>query len=227
MANTDALSLVFTRNAFYKRLHYLALAAFGLMLIVIGILVVILIFLMRHPTPPLYFATNNVGELIKTIPVNTPNMSTDDVIKWTTEGIQQAYSYDFVNFHTQLQRAQKYFTTYGWNNYMKALNASNNMLALTERKQVVIAQVVGPPKILAQGILGGAFAWKFEFPVLMTYWEPPFNNKNKFFNALTVSVIVQRQPILQSYKGLGIIQMIAIMPTASNQPQQISGTSTG
>lgn len=223
----DALALIFIRNAFYRRLHYLTFAAFLLTIMAIGVLSVILVFLVRHPRPPVYFAANSVGQLIKTVPTNVPNMSNDDVIKWTTEAIQQAYSYDFVNYRVQLQTAQKYFTTYGWDTYMRALTASNNLLALTNRKQIVIAQVVGPPKILAQGLLAGSYAWKFQFPLLVTYWEPPFDTKTKFFNAISVSVIVQRQPILNSYKGLGVVQMIAEMAATTNQPQEISSTSTG
>ena len=38
MSSSDALALVFSRNMFYRRLHFLALAAFGLNLIVICML---------------------------------------------------------------------------------------------------------------------------------------------------------------------------------------------
>lgn len=227
MNRNDALAAVFTRNAFYRRLHFLALAAFALSLLVIGFLIWVLIFVIKNPTEPLYFATDNVGRLVTIIPVDKPNMSTDDAAAWAIEALQAAYGLDYVNYRSQLQGAQKYFTAYGWGKFMSALTASNNLLALRDRKQVVLVQVVDQPKVLAQGILGGAYAWRFEMPVLVTYWEPPYNDKSKFYNPLIVNMIVQRQPILQSYKGLGIVQLIARFANSTTQPQEISSTPTG
>ena len=227
MNTKDALVVVFSRNIFYKRLHYLALATFALSILVIAILADVLYFLVKNPPHPLYFATDSVGRLVPIIPVDRPNMSTDDVTAWAIEAVQNAYSYDFVNYRSQLQSAQKYFTNFGWSNYMKALTASNNLPALSARRQIVLAQVVPPAKIVAQGILGGAYAWKFQMQVLMTYWEPPYDDKSKNVNALNVSVIVQRQEVLKSYKGLGVVQLIASMATSpQGQPQQISATPT-
>lgn len=228
MMKKDAVVLVFSRNTFYKRLHYLALVAFLLAVLVIIVLGSVLYFLSKNPPRPLYFATDSVGRLIPIIPVDKPNMSTDDVIAWATNAVQKAYSYDYVNYRSQLQNAQKYFTNYGWSNYMTALTASNNLPALNTRRQIVIMQVVPPVKVITQGILGGAYAWKFQMQALVTYWEPPYDEKDKNLNPLTVSVIVQRQEILKSDEGLGIVQLVASMAsTPSTQPQQISATPTG
>lgn len=222
MNGTDALTLIFERNAFYKRMHFLVLAAFILNLIVIISLSIVIILLSRNPTKPLYFATDRVGRLIKIIPLNRPNMSTDDVAAWTINAVQSAFSYDYINYRSELQTTQKYFTEYGWSKYMQSLRSSNNLLALTQRRWVIIAQAVNKPQLITQGLLrSGVYAWKFQLSLLVTYWEPPYDAKSKFVNALQVSVIVQRQPILQSNKGLGIVQMIASF-AESNQPQQLS-----
>src|SRR3990167_8587940 len=177
MNGEDALVLIFARNAFYKRLHYLALTAFFSSLLVMGFLIGILIFLIRNPTQPLYFPTDNISRLIQETPVNKPNMTNEEVVAWTIEAVQSAYSYDFVNYRLQLQTAEKYFTHYGWSEYMKALTASLNLVALTQRKQIVIAKVVDKPKELAEGLLGGAYAWKFQMPILVTYWGPPYDDQ--------------------------------------------------
>jgi intracellular multiplication protein IcmL len=228
MNDNDALEVVFSRNSFYKRLHFLALAAFALSLLVIVILIWTFFYLIKNPTHPLFFATDSVGRLIQIVPVNRPNMTTDEVMAWTVEGVQRAYSYDYVNYRAQLQGAQRYFTTYGWSKYMAGLVASNNLVALTQRRMIFIAQVVDQPKLVAQGILGGSYAWKFQIPLLVTYSLPPYDDKSRFENPLQVTVVVQRQPVLQSYKGLGIVQLNANLATeTSNQPQEISGTPTG
>lgn len=226
MEGNDALQLVFTRNAFYKRLHYLALGAFGLTLLVILILAWILFYVVRNPGFPLYFATDSIGRLIQIVPVDKPNMPTDDVAKFAVEAGEAAFSYDFVNYRAQLQSAEKYFTRYGWQQYMKALRDSNNILALTNRKQIVIAAAVDKPKLVKEGVLGGAYAWRFDVPVLVTYWLPPYDDSSKSLNALTLSMIVQRQPILEGYKGLGVVQVIAQFAESTNEPREITNIPT-
>jgi intracellular multiplication protein IcmL len=227
MKSNNALVLVFSRNAFYKRLHYLALGAFGLSLLVIAILIGLLVYLLRSPVHPLYFATDSVSRFIEVLPVTKPNMTLEDVSAWTVSAVEAAYSYDYLNYRSQLQEAQRYFTNYGWSHYMRALKTSNNLIALTERKFVVTAKVVTAPKLIAQDIVGGAYAWKFEMPVLVTYSEPPYDQNSVFSNPLTVTVIVQRQQALQGFKGLGILQMIGTFTTTNTAPRQISGTTTG
>lgn len=204
----DALVLVHTRNLFYRRKFRFVLSVYILSLITNVVLIGIIFYLVKNPTLPLYFAADNMGRLLPDIPSRVANMSNQDVASWAVEAVESAYSYDFINYRAQLQNSQKYFTDYGWRTYMDALRVSNNFIALKERKMVVIAKVVAPPKQVNQGIIGGAMAWKFEMPVLVTYLMPPFTDKNKITNALIVSVIVQRQSMLQSYKGLGVIQII-------------------
>ncbi len=205
----DAVVLVHLRNAFYRGKFRFTLGLYVLSIVANLILFGLIIYLIQHPTNPLYFPADKIGRLIKVVPLQESDMTTDDVEAWTIQAVQAAYSYDFMNYRGQLQNAQKYFTDYSWRSYMKALAASNNLKALTERKFIVTASVVGQLKVLNNAMLGGAQAWKFQMPVLVTYSMPPFNDKSKFSNPLVVTVVVQRQNVLKSYKGLAIIQMIA------------------
>lgn len=211
----DALVMVHLRNAFYRGKFRFALGLYVLSLLANILLISIIIYWVKHPTQPLFFPADKVGRLVQEVPLQKPNMPTQNVADWAVEAVEAAYSYDFVNYHGQLQNAQKYFTDYGWRTYMKALAISDNFLALTERKYIIIAKVVAPPKLLVEGPLAGAIAWKFEMPMLVTYLQPPFNfndPKSTFSNPLIVTVIVQRQNILQSYQGLGVLQLIANIP---------------
>lgn len=224
----DALLMVFERNQFYRRQYLLALGAFGLALLVLLILLWVLVYVIRNPTEPLYFATDNVGRLIKVVPVTKANMSTDDAAKWAINAVEKAYAYDYENYRGQLQFAQKYFTTYGWSKYMSALTKSNNLIALKNRKMIIQAKVVGAPKVIAQGLLGGSYAWKFQMPMLVKNWIPPYDAQSNFVNAINVTVIVQRMPILQSSDGVGIVQLVAEMSsTPQTQGSTISNAPSG
>ena len=227
MDTQNALTVIFERNAFYRRQYLLALGALGLVLLVIGLLISIIIFLSNNPTRPIYFAADNVSRLIHIVPVDQQNMTTNEMLTWAVDAVQRTRSYDYINYRSQLQSAQKYFTTYGWQNYREAFAASNNLPGVIQRKMIVLARVVSTPKILVAGPLSGAYAWKLQMPLLVTYWSPPYDDNSKFANAFVVTMIVQRQPILQSYKGLAILQYFESTPSAPTQPQEISGTSTG
>lgn len=217
----DALKLVFERNTFYRQMYFLMLGAFALSLVVMGLLATVLMYLYKNPTHPLYFATDEVSRLIPIIPINQPNMSTQDVTKWAIAAVEAAYTYDYVNYRAQLQSSQKYFTDYGWTKYMASLRASNNLNALTVSKQVVVTKVIAPPTLITEGILGGGYAWKFKMDLLVNYSTPPYDTKSVYSNALNIEVIIQRQPILQSYKGLGVVQMVGSYATKLT-PQTMS-----
>lgn len=226
MSNFNALELVFLRNHFYRRQYFLALALFLLNIVVIAVLIGVLIFLKRNPTRPVYFATDNVGRLIKVVPVNQPNMKLEEVMAWAQTAVENIYSYDFINYQSQMQFSQRYFQIYGWENYIQALTASNNLIALKERRMVVVAKVVDRPTVIAQGILAGAYAYKFTMPMLVTYMLPPYDEKSQFSNALTVTMVIQRQPILQSDHGLGIVQLLAEVATSHSGPAQLEDVPT-
>ncbi len=208
----DAVVLTQLRNAFYKKKYYLALGIYVLCIVAIAALLSVLVYLVKNPTRPLYFLTDSVGRFVEDVPLSLPNMSTEAVEAWAIEAVETAYSYNFMNYRAQLQNAQKYFTEYGWRSYMNGLTASNNLLALTQRQMIFIAKVVDKPRLLNTGVLSEAYAWKFQMPLLVNFLETPYN-KSSFSNAYVVTVIVQRQNLLQSYKGLAIVQMIAATPS--------------
>ena len=228
MTDKNVLLAIFERNDFYRRQYFRALAAFGLSLIVLAMLGCVLVYVARNPAPPLYFATDSVGRLIKVKPISTPNMSNADVAAWTVNAVEKANSFDYVNYRSQLQSAQQYFTQYGWKQYMIALKKSKNLDAVTMSNNIFEARVIGSPKLVAEGLLGKAYAWKYEVQMLLTVLRPPYDEKNKLIMALNTQVVVQRQSILQSNDGLGIVQMIGEVlsgtqndaPAMSNRPSR-------
>lgn len=211
----DAMVMVQARNQFYQKKTYLLLGILCLTLAVAAALAGILLYLMKHPTQPVYFVADESGRLVQEIPLSQPDRPLEEVAAWVVEAVENAYTYNYINFRAQLQSAEKYFSPYGWQQYMKGLTASNNLLALEQRKMLFIAKVTAPPKLLIQGRVGGSYAYKFEMPVLVAYLSPPYDNvlgKSRFDNALIVRVIVQRQKRLLSYKGLAILQLLASVP---------------
>lgn len=158
----SGLALVHLRNNFYRKKLRQVLGIYFLNLGVIAILISIIFYLLKNPTEPFYFPASKAGVLIREVPLQQTDMTMDEIIAWTVSAVQDAYSYDYVNYRQQLQNAQKYFTEYGWRNYMQGLQTSNNLLSLNQYKYVVTARVVGQPKLLTQGLLQGAAILHFE-----------------------------------------------------------------
>lgn len=218
MKNENPMLGVMLRNQFYRRQYLMALAVFSAMLVVLVSLSLLLYYVIRYPAAPIYFATDNAGRLLDVIPLSKPNMSTDEVANWAAQAVEKATSMDYVNYRRQMQSSEKYFTSYGWRTYMSAIKATNNLVALKQRKMIFIAKVTRQPELILEGALGGAYAWKFEMPLLVTFWQPPFDETSSYDNAWTATVIIQRQSILQSVDGLAILQLLitTTSPTNSN-----------
>ncbi|MDX1900928.1 MAG: DotI/IcmL/TraM family protein [Gammaproteobacteria bacterium] len=206
----DALLNVFLRNMNYQARMYFVFFLWLFTLVGICILSGIVTYLVKHPTQPIYFPADQAGRLIKEISVHDANLSDDAVASWAIQAVQSAYSYDFVNYHAQLQKAQRYFFESGWREYMRGLEQSNNLLGLTERKMIIIAKVVDKPVLKKRGYLpNGTLAWSFAVHVLITTYTPPYGVSTKSENPWIVNLVIARQSILENSDGLGILQMNA------------------
>ena len=113
MANEDPMVAVILRNQFYRRQYLLGFGVFVVSVLGLCALVMLLVHIIRNPVAPLYFATDNVGRLIDVTPVSKPNMTTEQAAAWTIRAVEQATSFDYVNYRRQMQGSEKYFTDYG------------------------------------------------------------------------------------------------------------------
>lgn len=210
----DALILVHLRNEFYRKKYRFTLGVYLLSIIVIIFLISLLAYILKHPVRPMYFVADSVGRLIQDVPVTQPNMTTDEAMAWAIEAVEKVNSYDFVNYRQQLQDAEKYFLPFSWKQYLNGLTASNNLLALKQRQMVFVGKVIEKPTLVVADMLGGAFAYKFKMKILVTYLLPPnYSEANAFRNPYEVTIVMQRQRLLQSYRGLAIVQLIVKSPT--------------
>ena len=75
--------------------------------------------------------------------------------------------------------------------------------------------------MLAEGLLGGSYAWKIQMSVLMTYLRPPqYDVATQRADPLVLTVLIQRQPLLQSYKARNYSNCRKVCGGAVSQPEQ-------
>lgn len=221
---SDALELVYIRNAFYRKKFHLMLGISLLAVIVIVCLIMLFTYVAKNASRPLYFVANDDGVLIQESPYELP-LPIEQVNAWVIEALESANSFDFVNYRTQLQNSQKYFSDYAWSEYMKGLTASLNLVAMLERKEVWISKVVGTPTIQNAGAIKGEYAWRIELILKETRLKPPlYLNTPTSSSTATykVNIVVQRKPLLQSYRGLAVLSMVKELMVTSPRTNTLS-----
>lgn len=209
----DALTKITLRNTFYRDGQHKLIAVFLVSVIANIMLAALLIYIITHPPTPKYFATSSSGRITPLFALNEPNTSDNAVVQWSSVATMAAYSYNFVNYRTELEAASGFFTGAGWDQFMAALRDSNNLDAVKSKKLVVSAVVTGAPVILKKGLLSDRYAWRIQMPLLVTYQSASeFTQQN-----LNVTLLVTRIDTLNSPTGIGIAQFISAPANTGSQ----------
>ena len=157
-----------------------------------------------HPPAPKYFATSINGRITPLFPLNEPNQSDSAVLQWANQAAIAAFTYNFVNYRTELQASSGFFTSDGWDQFLSALQQSNNLDAVKAKKLIVSAVATRAPIILQKGLLNGNYAWRVQMPLLVTYQSASeFSQQNN-----VVTMLITRVSTLNSPRGIGISQFV-------------------
>ncbi len=200
----DALTAVTLRNKFYRD---------GQRKVVIGLLIslltnfligAMLFYIVMHPPLPKYFATSISGRITPLYPLNEPNQSDSAVLQWANQAAIAAFTYNFVNYRSELQSSSQFFTANGWAQFLSALQQSNNLDAVKAKKLIVSSVATRAPIILQKGLLNGVYSWRVQMPVLVTYQSASeFSQQNN-----VVTMLITRVSTLNSPRGIGISQFV-------------------
>ncbi len=200
----DALTAVVTRNRFYRDGRHKLVVVLLLSLASNFVLVGSISYLFLHPPAPKYFATSINGRITPLYPLDMPNQSDSAVLQWANQAAIAAFTYNFVNYRTELQASSGFFTADGWTQFLNALKASNNLDAVKAKKLIVSAVATQAPIILQKGVLNGVYSWRVQMPILVTYQSASeFSQANN-----VVTMLITRVSTLNSPRGIGIAQFI-------------------
>jgi intracellular multiplication protein IcmL len=200
----DALTAVGLRNQFYKDSQRKVMLALLVAMLVNLVLGALLVYIITHPPAPRYFATTVNGRITPLFPLNEPNQSDSAVLQWANQAAIAAFTYNFVNYRDELQASSVFFTDVGWDQFLSALQGSNNLDAVKAKKLVVSAVATRAPIILQKGVLNGNYSWRVQMPILVTYQSASeFTQQNN-----VVTMLITRVSTLNSPQGIGIAQFV-------------------
>jgi intracellular multiplication protein IcmL len=200
----DALTAVALRNNFYRDGQRKMIFVLLVSMAANFVLALMLVYIILHPPAPKYFATSINGRITPLFPLNEPNQSDSAVLQWANQAAIAAFTYNFVNYRTELQASSGFFTAEGWDQFLSALQQSNNLDAVKAKKLIVSAVATRAPIILQKGLLNGSYAWRVQMPLLVTYQSASeFSQQNN-----VVTMLITRVSTLNSPRGIGISQFV-------------------
>ena len=200
----DALTAVVLRNNFYRDGQRKMIIVLLISMAANFVLGSMLVYIITHPPAPQYFATSINGRITPLFPLNEPNQSDSAVLQWANQAAIAAFTYNFVNYRSELQASSGFFTSDGWDQFLAALQQSNNLDAVKAKKLIVSAVATRAPIILQKGLLNGKYAWRVQMPMLVTYQSASeFSQQNN-----VVTMLITRVSTLNSPRGIGISQFV-------------------
>jgi len=190
------------KNSFYHE-HYgklIALILICLLLLLISVL--FLLYQVFHRPLPIMIAKDPSGKELLLDASEVPNLLPDTIIRWASRAAITSYTFDFVNYKKQINRARPYFTDVGWSSYQ---NSIARLISTITRNQLFVNGVVaGPPVISNEGMVGGKYTWRVQIPFMVTYQSSDKITRKNY----TIQLSIVRVSTSITPTGIGIDQFL-------------------
>lgn len=110
---------------------------------------------------------------------------------WVNEAIVSTYTYNFKNFLARQKEIAKYFSSDGWINYSKAMNAVNLLETVKKNQYTVTAVATMPPSV--KNLTPSR--WEAVMPLLVIYQNPEYQQKQNLLVTLDLSLAPEGQGV--------------------------------
>lgn len=148
-----------------------------------------------------------------TIPEGTSpsSVGSDTIIQWASYAATETFTYDFRNYDKQFKQLKECYTTAGWESFLGAMKASNNLKVTQEEHLFVTAKVNGTSQLLSASTAQNTQpTWVVRVPLLVSYQNQDREVTQDMYIDLTI------KPNYGVPTRLGINQIIAAPKAADN-----------
>jgi hypothetical protein len=126
---------------------------------------------------------------------------------WSKKAVTAMFNYDYTNYVDFMHNVREYFLLRGYNKFIDALRASNNLIAVKNGSRVAWANIVRQPKVVESVIKDGRLTWTIDMGISVTY--EGLRADDLLRQNLTVTMRIVRVPVLKSlFYGLGVYQVV-------------------
>ncbi len=156
-------------------------------------------------SPRQFFGQLPNGTHVELTPLDRPNVSTKALLSWATLAATATFTFDFVNYKTQLNNLSDYFTIDGYYNFLTSLEAAGTLATIEDKKLVLSAVAIGPAIVLTEEGQSSNQTWRIQVPLLVRYQSANVNENR----IQVVEVLITQVSTRDAPKGIGIAQYIA------------------
>jgi|SRR5690606_26128646 len=154
---------------------------------------------------PMFFARNNIGQLVPSKPLTEPSMETAALLNWVTEAVVAAYSFNFVNIQEHPTRLSAYFDENGYKRVIWVLTRDHHMSRVIKDKLIVSAVAAAAPEVVKDGLYKNEYyVWIIKLPLEVSY----SNKVTLRRQSLEIQVIVKRVPETDNPIGVRITNFV-------------------
>jgi intracellular multiplication protein IcmL len=198
----DALATVHLRNEFYRdnfrRMVWVLLASISL-----NILLAVGLAYTGSKTPTSYFfSTTQTGQLIPLYPTTQPVVTNSTVLSWVSNNVPQIYQLDFINYRSQLNQLQGYFTATGWRQFVGAFGGQ--LKDLVSQQIIMSATPENVPVITGSGVFNGVYKWQVQMPLVLNLQQ----GNTQTTQHVLLTIVIDRVNNVSANQLLGISQII-------------------
>lgn len=176
----------------------------------------VLMFVLHYLQPTqTFYSVDAEEEYIQLRGLDEPNVTTKTLLRWATLAATSAYTLNFHEWETNLDKLHTYFTVAGYKNFRSALDESGFLKEIIDEKLIVAAvNSIRPtietpsatPVILQEGITKGRYTWTIQLPLLVNFQGSSETSTSRYY---VVTMLVSRVPTEEARKGIGIAQFSA------------------
>ncbi len=169
----------------------------------VSILCVIWIAVIDRPSPT-YFATDPKGRITPLTPVSEPYLTDAQVISFAAEAITRSMTISFSGWRQDLTQARHYFELPdGWNSFVNALESSNYLQYIRERRLNSSAIVQGAVITNRGSDARGRHSWILQLQMSVTYESAQQTARDNYM----VEMRLVRLPNWEVPAGIGVARI--------------------
>ncbi len=200
----QATAVELSKNALSReRYEFLLKATFGLAISQV-VMAICVAYIATRPAEVKIIRTDSEGRIAEIQALDNPIQSNQEVLQWSAKALTTAYTLSFANYPQQLNDLKGYFTSSGWTSFNDALSRAAFLENLSSGKFTTSAVPSQAPTVVTEGLVNGAYGWRVQMPLTITYRSVGVDTTQN----VTVEVTVVRRPPAENPSGLGIAQII-------------------
>jgi len=156
--------------------------------------------------PTRYIYADSTGKIANLVARSQPNLTDSEVSIWATQAVSKALSFDYVQYRSEMQDSQKYFTSNGWEGFQTMLQSVHLLDQVTDQHLIMRTTPTKAPTVVSSGNEGGTYVWHIAVPMQIEFFTNG-NDKNSTGNTKTsvmVNITVSRVSEFIQSSGVGI-----------------------